>query len=32
MDIPWSRIALNRAHPSMDLDYPEFDETEGAKL
>src|ERR1700704_3878081 len=32
MDIPWSRIALNRAHTSMDLDYPEFDETEGAKL
>ncbi len=24
MDVPWSRIALNRAHPSMDLDYPEF--------
>ena len=32
MDIPWSRIALNRNHPSMDLDYPEFDETAGAKL
>src|SRR5580658_3461370 len=32
MDIPWSRMALNRAHPSMDLDYPEFNETEGAKL
>jgi Zn-dependent M28 family amino/carboxypeptidase len=32
MDIPWSRIALNRAHPSMDLDYPEFHETEGARL
>jgi len=32
MDIPWSRIALNRAHPTMDLDYPEFDETVGAKL
>ncbi len=32
MDIPWSRIALNRAHPTMDLDYPEFDETQGAKL
>jgi Zn-dependent M28 family amino/carboxypeptidase len=32
MDIPWSRIALNRAHPSMELDYPEFNETEGAKL
>ncbi|HYU46289.1 MAG TPA: M28 family metallopeptidase [Terriglobales bacterium] len=32
MDIPWSRIALNRAHPTMDLDYAEFNETEGAKL
>ncbi|HLB91862.1 MAG TPA: M28 family metallopeptidase [Terriglobales bacterium] len=32
MDIPWSRIALNRAHPSMDLDYPEFNETVGAKI
>jgi Zn-dependent M28 family amino/carboxypeptidase len=32
MDIPWSRISLNRAHPSMDLDYPEFNETEGAKI
>jgi len=32
MDIPWSRLALNRAHPNIDLDYPEFNETEGAKL
>jgi Zn-dependent M28 family amino/carboxypeptidase len=32
MDIPWTRISLNRAHPSMDLDYPEFNETEGGKL
>src|SRR6267143_280474 len=32
MDIPWSRISLNRTHPTMDLDYPEFDETSGAKL
>jgi Zn-dependent M28 family amino/carboxypeptidase len=32
IDIPWSRIALNRAHPSMDLDYPEFNETGGAQL
>ena len=32
MDIPWPRIALNRAHPSMDLDYPEFNETAGAKI
>jgi Zn-dependent M28 family amino/carboxypeptidase len=31
-DVPWSRTALNRAHPSMDLNYPEFNETEGAKL
>lgn len=32
MDIPWSRIAANRTHPTMDLDYPEFNETEGAQL
>src|SRR5712664_611451 len=32
MDIPWSRISLNRTHATMDLDYPEFDETSGAKL
>ncbi len=32
MDVPWSRMALNRAHPSMDLDYPEFNETEGDEL
>jgi len=32
MDIPWSRMALNRAHPSMDLDYSEFNETEGEQL
>jgi len=32
MDIPWSRMSLNRAHPSMDLDYPEFNETEGAQI
>ena len=32
MDIPWSRIALNRTHPTMELDYPEFNETEGATL
>ena len=31
MDIPWSRIALNRSHPSMDLDYPEFNETAGGE-
>src|SRR6202158_3535562 len=32
MDIPWSRLALNRAPLSMYLDQPEFDETAGAKL
>src|SRR5258708_2679194 len=32
MDIPWSRISLNRTHPTMDLDYPEFNETKGAHL
>jgi Zn-dependent M28 family amino/carboxypeptidase len=32
MDIPWSRIALNRTHATMDLDYPEFNETQGAAL
>jgi Zn-dependent M28 family amino/carboxypeptidase len=32
MDIPWSRIALNRLHPSMDLAGAEFDETPGLKL
>jgi len=32
MDIPWSRMALNRAHPNMEYPCPEFNETEGAKL
>jgi Zn-dependent M28 family amino/carboxypeptidase len=32
MDLPWSRISLNRNHPSMDLVGPEFDETAGAKM
>ena len=32
MDIPWSRIALNRLHPSMDLAGAEFNESEGLKL
>jgi Zn-dependent M28 family amino/carboxypeptidase len=32
MDIPWSRISLNRAHPSMSLVGAEFDETRGQKL
>jgi Zn-dependent M28 family amino/carboxypeptidase len=31
MDIPWSRMSLNRAHPSMDLADPEFNETVGVK-
>jgi Zn-dependent M28 family amino/carboxypeptidase len=29
MDVPWSRISLNRTHPSMDLQGEEFNETEG---
>jgi Zn-dependent M28 family amino/carboxypeptidase len=32
MDIPWSRIALNRLHPSMELAGAEFNDTEGEKL
>jgi Zn-dependent M28 family amino/carboxypeptidase len=32
MDIPWSRISLNRNHPSMDLADPEFNETSGLQL
>jgi Zn-dependent M28 family amino/carboxypeptidase len=32
MDIPWSRMSLNRAHPSMDLADPEFNETQGLKM
>jgi Zn-dependent M28 family amino/carboxypeptidase len=32
MDIPWSRIALNRTHPGMDIADPEFNETKGEKL
>jgi Zn-dependent M28 family amino/carboxypeptidase len=32
MDLPWSRMALNRNHPSMDLLGPEFDETAGGRL
>ncbi len=32
VEIPWARIALNRKHPSMELDYPEFDETAGEQL
>jgi Zn-dependent M28 family amino/carboxypeptidase len=32
MDIPWSRMSLNRAHPSMDLAAPEFNETAGLEM
>ena len=32
MDLPWSRIALNRNHPSMDLADPVFNETAGERL
>src|SRR4029077_8339936 len=32
MDIPWSRLSLNRTHPSMDLADPEFNETAGLKI
>src|SRR6267142_636312 len=32
MDIPWSRISVNRNHPSMSLVGGEFDETSGQKI
>jgi Zn-dependent M28 family amino/carboxypeptidase len=32
MDIPWSRMSLNRAHPSMDLADAEFNEVGGLKM
>ncbi len=32
MDIPWSRISMNRNHPSMDLADPEFNEVAGLKF
>jgi len=32
MDIPWSRMSLNRLHPSMTLAGEEFEETPGQKL
>ena len=32
MDIPWSRMSMNRAHPNMSLADPEFNETEGENL
>jgi Zn-dependent M28 family amino/carboxypeptidase len=32
MDIPWSRISVNRNHPAMDLAAAEFNETPGQQL
>jgi len=32
MDIPWPRMSLNRAHPSMDLADREFSEIAGLKV
>jgi Zn-dependent M28 family amino/carboxypeptidase len=32
MDVPWSRISLNRLHVTMDLADPQFHETAGEKL
>src|ERR1700682_990572 len=32
MDIPWSRMSLNRAHPQMDLADSEFHELAGQKV
>jgi len=32
MDLPWSRSALNRTHPQMDLADPEFNELAGQKV
>ncbi len=32
MDVPWSRTALNRLHPSMELASAEFNETQGQQL
>jgi Zn-dependent M28 family amino/carboxypeptidase len=32
MDVPWSRTALNRLHPSMELAGEEFNETQGENL
>jgi Zn-dependent M28 family amino/carboxypeptidase len=32
MDIPWSRISVNRNHPAMDLAGEEFNETPGEQL
>jgi Zn-dependent M28 family amino/carboxypeptidase len=32
MDIPWSRLSLNRTHPTMVLADPEFDDAKGQKV
>ncbi len=32
MDIPWTRISINRNHPAMDLADPAFHETAGLKI
>jgi len=32
MDIPWSRMSVNRTHVSMTLSDPKFDDTAGEKL
>jgi Zn-dependent M28 family amino/carboxypeptidase len=32
IDVPWSRMSLNRTHVSMTLADPKFNETEGEKL
>jgi hypothetical protein len=32
MDIPWSRISVNRTHPSMALADPKLDDTAGEKF
>ncbi len=32
MDIPWSRISLNRLRSTMDLVGPEFDDTQGLQI
>jgi Zn-dependent M28 family amino/carboxypeptidase len=32
MDIPWSRMSLNRAHPAMELAAPDLQETPGLEM
>jgi len=32
MDVPWSRISMNRNHPSMDLAGAEFNEVQGLQV